>query len=281
MTRSSLLLMSITLAVFGISTMLGHPPWGAVTGIAFILTAAAMGAGALTSRARSDSNAAERAVSSQRVSNSLAALSATAILAVYTAGYYRTREAAEKLEAQSRRQPLPIIVAAVQPQNPAPSVVIPPKPAAQTSQPQKTAKSSAKNSAAGAKNEAEPPPPAPSQILTVQTGAKTAPVSDAVPESATKTAANGPELTYKDGSYSAWGTCRHGDLEATVVIDQGKIASAKITQCLTRYPCSWIAQLPGQVVSRQSADVDYVAGATQSTDAYYQAVAAALAKALE
>src|SRR5436309_284462 len=123
MTRLSLLLMAITLAVFGISTMLGHPPWGAVTGIAFILTAAAMGAGALTGSSRAEQYRVERTVSAQRLPNSLAALSATAILAVYTAGYYRTREAAEKLEAQSaRRRPIPAVVVAVEPlAAPAPS----------------------------------------------------------------------------------------------------------------------------------------------------------------
>ena len=37
--------------------------------------------------------------------------------------------------------------------------------------------------------------------------------------------------------------------------------------------------LPGQVVSRQSADVDYVSGATQSTQAFYMAIVQALAQA--
>ncbi|HEY6356640.1 MAG TPA: FMN-binding protein, partial [Vicinamibacterales bacterium] len=75
------------------------------------------------------------------------------------------------------------------------------------------------------------------------------------------------------------GSSRHGDIQATVVIAEGKIASATITQCLTRYSCSLIAHLQGQVVTRQSADVDYVSGATQSTDAFYYAVADALSKA--
>ena len=57
------------------------------------------------------------------------------------------------------------------------------------------------------------------------------------------------------------------------------IASAVISQCLTRYSCSWIAALPPQVVSRQSPETDYVSGATQSTNAFYYAVVEALAKA--
>jgi uncharacterized protein with FMN-binding domain len=40
-----------------------------------------------------------------------------------------------------------------------------------------------------------------------------------------------------------------------------------------------IETLPPQVARRQSADVDYVSGATQSADAFYEAVVAALSKA--
>ena len=73
-----------------------------------------------------------------------------------------------------------------------------------------------------------------------------------------------------------WGTSRHGDIQASVEIQNGRIASATITQCLTRYSCSWIAALPPQVVARQGAEVDYVSGATQSTDAFYTAIVEAL-----
>jgi uncharacterized protein with FMN-binding domain len=63
------------------------------------------------------------------------------------------------------------------------------------------------------------------------------------------------------------------------VVEGGRIASATISQCYTRYSCSWIAALPPQVVSRQSANVDYVSGASQSTDAFYYAIIEALSKA--
>ena len=84
---------------------------------------------------------------------------------------------------------------------------------------------------------------------------------------------------YADGVYYGWGTSRHGDIQAEVEIQGGRIASARIAQCLTRYSCSWIAMLPGQVTSRQSPDVDYVSGATQSSNAFYYAVVDALLKA--
>jgi uncharacterized protein with FMN-binding domain len=97
------------------------------------------------------------------------------------------------------------------------------------------------------------------------------------PASADTTAAEDKPL--KDGVYSGWGRSRHGDIEATVAIKDGKITEAFISQCLTQYSCSWVAALPPQVVARQSAEVDYVSGATQSTNAFYYAVIAALKKA--
>jgi uncharacterized protein with FMN-binding domain len=84
---------------------------------------------------------------------------------------------------------------------------------------------------------------------------------------------------YRDGVYLGWGSSRHGDIQAEVEIKSGRIVSASISQCLTRYSCSWIAALPPQVVSRQSPEVDYVSGATQSTNAFYYAVVEALSKA--
>jgi len=84
---------------------------------------------------------------------------------------------------------------------------------------------------------------------------------------------------YKDGTYYGWGTSRHGDIQAAVVIQDGRIAAATIAQCLTRYSCSVIAKLPPQVAERQSPETDYVSGATQSTNAFYYAVVEALSKA--
>ena len=103
----------------------------------------------------------------------------------------------------------------------------------------------------------------------VQLGAPSAPAPPPQPKTA----------MYKDGTYYGWGSCRHGDIQASVTIQDGRIASAAITQCLTRYSCSWISALPGQVVKRQSPEVNYVSGASQSTDAFYGAIVSALAKA--
>ncbi len=84
---------------------------------------------------------------------------------------------------------------------------------------------------------------------------------------------------YKDGTYTGWGSCPHGNLQALVVIRHGRIIAASIAQCFTRYSSDVIAPLPGQVVARQGADVDLVSRATESSDAFIIAVTRALAKA--
>lgn len=106
-----------------------------------------------------------------------------------------------------------------------------------------------------------------------------APVSTTAAAAPATTASQAAAATRRDGFFFGRGTSRHGDIEAMVEIKDGRIASAVISQCLTRYSCSWIAALPGQVVARQSADVDYVSGATQSANAFYYAIVEALKQA--
>jgi uncharacterized protein with FMN-binding domain len=107
----------------------------------------------------------------------------------------------------------------------------------------------------------------------------TSPSAPSAPAAAAPAAPPVGKTTYKDGVYLGRGTSRHGDIEAMVEIQGGRITNAVISQCLTRYSCSWIAVLVPQVVARQSAEVDYVSGATVSSDAFYYAVTQALAQA--
>lgn len=109
--------------------------------------------------------------------------------------------------------------------------------------------------------------PAPTPVGASLLGATPVPVAEA---------ARSP---YKDGIFFGWGSCRHGDIQACVEIKGGRIIAASISQCLTRYSCDIISMLPGQVVARQSSDVDYISGATQSADAFHEAVIEALYKA--
>jgi uncharacterized protein with FMN-binding domain len=256
MDKSTLLLLAITLAVFGTSVAAGHPAWGTFTGIAIILLAAGLAAGTLP--LHSQDYFEERVGPSQRISNSLITLSSAAIVAIYAAGYHRTSSAAHRFDSQTWQQRTSATIAPVTPP-PAAN----PEADATTSVPRPAVPPVKKNN----------PRPAAS-------ARKTAPAKPA--ELA------GPR--YKDGTYLGIGSCPHGDIEASVVIQDGKIVSALISQCLTRYSCAWIApkipggglpDLPGQVVERQNPKVDYVSGATESSYAFSDAVAAALSKALE
>ena len=118
-------------------------------------------------------------------------------------------------------------------------------------------------------------------VPTVPTAAPPTPNTPASASSAAKAATATPAKTgkYRDGTYVAMGYSRHGDIQATVVIKSGKIVSADITQCLTRYPCSMVSSLPGQVITNQAPPVDLVSGATYSSMAYQEAVSSALSKA--
>ena len=96
---------------------------------------------------------------------------------------------------------------------------------------------------------------------------------------ATQAAPTTRSAAYRDGTYQGSGNSRRGGIGVTVTIQGGRIANVAISSASTQYPVSRIAVLPGQVVSRQSAQVDRVTGATYSTQAFQQAVQQALAQA--
>lgn len=261
----------------------------------------------------------------RRSKNNLVALGSAAVLAIYAAGYIRTRSAAQRLAEPEHRRPVapdraanppaaqPAVPGPAEPvlkpseppgavvpsstttagttaSSPYPPVPLPPAPPAASSA-----------SAPVAPLPPSPPPvavavyPAPAAVPTPATttaAPASAPAAAAVappstlpagnaPASATaaSSAAAQPAAKWKDGTYRAWGHCRHGDLEATVEIRGGRIYSTSISQCLTRYSCDVIDMLPGQAVARQSPEVDIVTGSTQSSDAFYDALVAALKQA--
>jgi uncharacterized protein with FMN-binding domain len=84
---------------------------------------------------------------------------------------------------------------------------------------------------------------------------------------------------YQDGTFTGSGTSRFGGFDVAVTIKGGQITGVDLTRVTTRYPASRISRLLGQVVERQSASVDMVSGATNSSRAFRDAVAQALAKA--
>ena len=221
--------------------------------------------------------------SNKRVANSLLALSSAAVLAVYAAGYTRTRAAADRFAQQSDAR-RPVIPDTFRPKAEATRTVE--KRIAST---EETFRPKADAPAVRKKTQVTRVPRSGSPRL--QAGDLKAPTAPATVEAIATTPEPveapapppppPPPLApkYKDGTYYGWGTSRHGDIQAAVVIEEGRIASATIAQCLTRYSCSVIGILPPQVSQRQSPEVDYVSGATQSTNAFYYAVVEALGKA--
>jgi uncharacterized protein with FMN-binding domain len=216
--------------------------------------------------------------------NNLLALGSAAVLTVYAAGYERTRAAAERFAESERRRPTvpapagrdttPVVPAPESPRRVVDSVPPPAVAATPVAKPRKVAAAKRDTTVDSAKAV---------DTTTVVAAAAPPPVRDSLaspPDSAAdSTAKASPKEQYKDGVYFGWGTSRHGDIQAGIEIKNGRITSAFISECLTQYSCSWIVGLPPQVVARQSAEVDYVSGATQSTNAFYYAVVEALKKA--
>lgn len=287
MDKSTLLLAAIILAVFGASVAAGHPHWGTFTGIAIILLAAGLAAGALPLHSQDFVD--ERTGPTQRISNGLITLSSAAIVAVYAAGYHRTSPAAHRFDSQipQQRTSAAVVVATPTPALPNPSSnAAPPVSSSASSTDKKSTKRPSTPPRPAAPNPASDPAASSSAASTPEpsTPAINPPAEAAAPPMVAAKSA------YKDGVFAGWGSCRHGDIEASVTIQDGKIALVAISQCLTRYSCGWIApkipgaglpDLPSQVVERQSPKVDYVSGATESSYAFADAVVAALAKATE
>jgi uncharacterized protein with FMN-binding domain len=226
--------------------------------------------------------------SGKKIGSNLVALGSAAVVAVYAAGYLRTRAAAQRFSAEPAQRksaaPAAIVGAApVRDERASVRSAEGPRAASPLTSANKTKSKREKKSEplrAQAQPAAVPGAPLQATAATVPPPANDRPPATVpAPAPPPPVPAPKPAPQYKDGTYSGWGTSRHGDIQASVVIDGGRIAAAAITQCLTRYSCSWIAHLQGQVVTRQSADVDFVSGATQSTNAFYYAILEALAKA--
>lgn len=85
---------------------------------------------------------------------------------------------------------------------------------------------------------------------------------------------------YIDGTYQGTGSDQIGTVDVAVTIRNGKIVRVEITECDTHYPQSDIDPvLPNEVIAKQSANVDFVSGATLSSYAFAMAVQQALSQA--
>jgi uncharacterized protein with FMN-binding domain len=184
-----------------------------------------------------------------RMHRGLVALSASAITAVYLAGYLRTQSADASIGA-----------------------------AAVALSPGVTSSAAiATNAPAGATPTAVPqlPPVTQRQVPIAARAAPTPQPTAPLPTSA----AQPGQAALKDGTFTGQGSSRRGDVWVSVDVQAGRIANVTITRSTLQYPLRDIAGLPSQVVQRQSAQVDIVSRATYSSQAFRQAVSQALSKA--
>jgi uncharacterized protein with FMN-binding domain len=183
-----------------------------------------------------------------RMHRGLVALSASAVAAIYMAGYLRTQAADASIATASVATPTTAVVAAPPPQTAAPTV----QPLVQRAAPPVTRTQ---------------PTPVP-QVA--------APPAQSQSQTQTQTQAQGQ---YKDGTYTGQGTSRRGDVWVSVQVAGGRVTNVTITRSTLQYPLRDIQNLPQEVVQRQSAQVDLVSRATYSSMAFRGAVAQALSAA--
>lgn len=253
----------------------------------------------------------------RKIANSLVALSSAAILAVYAAGYARTRPAAERFAAAAARRkpfiPAPAraeastvvpartvdvgkaVVESAPADTPSPPAVEATPAAAVSPAPKKAASVTPSPTATPTPSPAPTAVPraAPSPVPTEVVATSPAPAAQTAVLNDSPVAVDGDEPTaesaaapataepvrYKDGTYNAQGWGGHGFIDVTVVVEEGRIAEITIDQCGMRYTCAWITHLPSLVIGRQSLSVDKVSGATDSTYAFVGGVYEALLKA--
>jgi uncharacterized protein with FMN-binding domain len=227
-----------------------------------------------------------------RISNELAAASCAAIIAVYAAGTWRTRDADRRFGAESemRRPARPALAPATSVPAAVAAVIAQAAPAAPpaASEPRVTNSSAIEPTTAPKKPVKVAAAPTPDALAAPQSSVAAsataaATVVEATPEPAPGTAVAGDEAAaessrkrWLDGYYTGWGTSRHGDIQSFVRIEDGKIIDAGVASCETRYPCDVIDRIIRQPIERQSADVDRVSRATESADAYYYGLVTAL-----
>ena len=294
MSKSQLSWLAAVLVLAGVAVITGHPAWGTMTGCVFILLGGAIAAGA----ARVSERHGEPR--GQRIPNDLVTLSAAAIIAVYATGFQRTKSADDEFKAQAARRRVhpPIATVAELPKAEhlsaqstaqatsifamdAPEVRAPvPRQRKDRAQLSTLQVQSIAPASTPLESQRLGPTPAVNDLVSDPPAATAASVPAAAPAVPAVDAATPdlvmPKLHYKDGTYLAWGRCAHGRIQASVVIKNGRIDSATIAQCETAYPCERIDVLPGQVVLKQDPNVDVVTGASDSSYAFLDAVAAAM-----
>ena len=218
----------------------------------------------------------------KKFANGIVTLSSAAIIAVYAAGYLHTASAEASITSAT---PAPLVANVASTATATATAATLLTPTATAAAPTATTSTIAAAPTATATTAFATATTAPALAAvatatsTTAATATTAQVAAATATTAAPTTAAAASATYKDGTYTGSGTSRHGGVTVAVVIKNGVIVSSEITASNTRYPISRIAALPGEVVAAQSASIDFVSGATDSSTAFQTAVASALALA--
>jgi len=186
-----------------------------------------------------------------KISNDLVAASCAAVLVVYTAGYLRTRDAARRFETHAKA-PRPAARTEPAAASPAPPVTAAPAPSLTPHVPEPPARVTARKPIPEAavpqvaQVAAPSSPDGPHAIAPVPLPAEETTV--AMPIAITRTPAYPAAPKWRDGTYTGLGDSPHGDIEARVIIRDGRIVEAAIATCDTRYPCEVINPLIHQPV---------------------------------
>lgn len=237
-----------------------------------------------------------------KMGNKLVALCTVALGAVYATGYIVTKSpTAQALAVQPETATAPASTSTTEPmvhtsvannttsQQTATATA---KTAGTTSNTTVT-KTAAKTSVAPKPSSSSKTTPSSTQTTTASSTPKTASASTPSSTNVTSGSKNATTSTvkpkpkpavnttskYLDGTYHGAGTDNIGTVYVAVVIQNGKITNVQ-TQADTHYPQSYIDPvLPQEVLARQSANVDMVSGATDSSSDFSSAVQQALEQA--
>lgn len=296
-------LFSLAIApIVGTSINFGDSQWSMFIGLAVILLVAGIVVGRQMTRSRSRYRypVPEPKPAGDKLSGQLVALSSAAIIAVYSAGYFRTNAAAHQFAAHSVELDVPPSVATggLAPEAPStaaanggissPAGASGPIVQGDTGAASIPSLTSATATSGASISHATVTPTAkthtamaaPSKESTESASAANGASGGTQPDAGAGTTPAPPPSPYKDGVYSGRGSCPHGDIQAQVVVASGLIVSADITRCETRYPCSLLDREADDVVYAQGNVVDMVTGATESAYAFHEAIAQALAQAM-
>lgn len=192
-----------------------------------------------------------------KMDKKLVILCSTAIAAVYGAGYYTT-----EIQAAANNQPIQQIAKNVQTKTYALNSF-----KVNTGQ----AKNDPSSNSEGSNGQQSNPASNAGSAGNSQTSSNT--TNNPVAGSSQKTS------KYKNGTFTGQGMNRRGSIQVQVTINNDKITDVQISDWGMHYSESDVTGLPSEVLKNQNAQVDYVSGATYSSQAFMDAVQDALNQA--